>query len=450
MGKLFGTDGIRGKANEYPMTSEIALNVGRAVASLFKKEKGKSKIIIGKDSRISGDMLEYAVASGVCSMGVDAELAGILPTPGIAYLTSASGASAGIVISASHNPYHDNGIKIFDGAGFKLSDKIEGEIERFLLKDSAPSQYQFKANAGRVYHLRDATERYATFLKSIPTHANGFERLKIIIDCSNGATYRVAPRVFTDLEADVESLFDCPDGKNINANCGSEYPETLIEKVLERGADIGLAFDGDGDRLIAIDEKGHVISGDQILAICAKGMRKMGVLKNNTAVSTVMSNMGLGLALKGMGVKHAISTVGDRYLIQKMKAENAVLGAEDSGHMIFLDHHTTGDGILSALKLIDIIIEEGKPLSELATIMTLFPQILVNVDVKRKPDIEDIPQIQDAIQSVEEQLGAKGRVLVRYSGTQSLCRVMIEAPDLDQARQHSQKIAKVIEATLGG
>jgi len=449
MGKLFGTDGIRGLANEYPMTSEMAMKVGRVVAYFFnRKEKGRPKIIIGKDTRISGYMLEYALVSGICSMGADAYLAGVLPTPGIAYITASTDADAGIVISASHNPFYDNGIKIFKRDGFKLSDEKEAEIEKILLSDEISSIRRKVRMTGGVSIIEDAEQDYIDFLLSkVPE--NFCQGLKIVIDCSNGATYKVAPELFARLGAEVETLFNNPDGKNINENCGSENTSELRKIILEKRADIGLAFDGDGDRLIAVDEKGNIITGDQILAICAKSMKEKDQLKSNTVVSTVMSNMGLGIALENMGIKHIKAKVGDRYVLESMIHSGAVLGGEDSGHMIFLDHQTTGDGILAALKLVEALKDESKPLSELVKIMDVFPQVLINVEVKNKPDISSVPQITEAIKAVEKNLAGKGRVLVRYSGTQPLCRVMIEGPTRKITEKYCQEIADKIKEQIG-
>lgn len=449
MDKLFGTDGIRGLANEYPMTSEMAMKVGRAVAYFFnRKEKQRPKIIIGKDTRISGYMLEYALVSGICSMGADAYLAGVLPTPGIAYITASTDADAGIVISASHNPFYDNGIKIFKRDGFKLLDEKEAEIEKILLSDGISSICRKVRMTGGVYKIDDAEQNYIDFLLSkVPE--NFCQGLKIIIDCSNGATCKIAPELFARLGAEVETLFNNPDGKNINENCGSENTLELRRIVLEKRADIGLAFDGDGDRLIAVDEEGNIITGDQILAICAKSIKKKDQLKSNTVVSTVMSNMGLGIALEDMGIKHIKAKVGDRYVLESMIHSGAVLGGEDSGHMIFLDHQTTGDGILTGLKLIEALKNDSKPLSKLVKIMNVFPQVLINVEVKNKPDISSVPQITEAIKAVEKNLAEKGRVLVRYSGTQPLCRVMIEGPTRKITEKYCQEIADKIKEQIG-
>jgi phosphoglucosamine mutase len=449
MNKLFGTDGIRGVANEYPMTSELAMKVGRAVASIFKGHNERSKIVIGKDTRLSGDMLEHAIASGVCAMGVDVYLAGILPTPGIAYITASTGANAGIVISASHNPFYDNGIKIFKGDGFKLSDEKEAEIEQLVLNENLNLSTKGIQDTGRVYTMVDSGKSYANFLKHTVQGKNCFKGLKIIMDCSNGATFDVAPELLTILGAEVDALFVRPDGKNINDSCGSQNPEVLRKNVVNKGADVGLAFDGDGDRLVAVDEKGGIATGDQIIAICARYMKQAGTLKGNCVVSTVMSNLGLRLALTEMGIEHIVSEVGDRRVVEKMISSGSVLGGEDSGHMIFLDHHTTGDGILTALRLLEIIKAESKPLSELRKIMTVFPQILINVEVSHKPVIETVPEIKDAITSVERRLDNEGRVLVRYSGTEPICRIMVEGQSTDKTRIYCQELADVIKKNIG-
>lgn len=450
MGRLFGTDGIRGAAYKYPLTAAVVENIGRAVASIFGGVDGRTKIIIGKDTRESGDMIEDALASGICSAGSDACLAGVLPTPAVAQLTSSSDASAGIAISASHNPFYDNGIKIFDGNGGKLADPQEEEIEQRVLDENIePSNGNPLRGPGKVEIFEDASERYLSFLKDALPRKTFLNGLKIILDCSNGANYAVAPKLFNDLGAQVEAIGVNPNGKNINANCGSEHPEDLIDTVIAKKADVGLAFDGDGDRLIAVDEKGQLITGDRILAICARTLKRKGLLRNNLVVSTVMSNLGLRLALKDLGIKHLMTQVGDRYVLQQMKAGGAVIGGEDSGHVIFLDQHTTGDGMLSAIRLIQTMHDENVPLSELRQVMTVFPQVLLNVEVKNKPAIESIEPLMDAIRSVENRLGEKGRVLVRYSGTQPLCRVMVEGPEEHETRQHCQQIADVVKASLG-
>ena len=450
MGRLFGTDGIRGAANKYPLTAEVIGKIGRAVASIFSSGDDRAKIIIGKDTRESGEMIEDALTSGICSAGCDVSLAGVLPTPAVAHLTSSTDASAGIVISASHNPYYDNGIKIFDADGGKLADSKEDEIEyRVLNEDSTIVDHKPVEGPGNVEILKDAPDRYLSFLQDTLSDIAFLNGLKILLDCSNGATYAVAPKLFNELGAQVEAISVNPNGKNINANCGSEHPEVLIDSVLKKKADIGLAFDGDGDRLIAVDEKGQVITGDRILAICARTLKRKGLLKNNVVVSTVMSNLGLRLALKDLGIEHLMTQVGDRYVLQQMNASGAVIGGEDSGHIIFLDQHSTGDGMLSAIRLIQTMHDEKMTLSELSQVMAVFPQVLLNIEVTRKPAIESITPVMDAIRAVEENLGEQGRVLVRYSGTQPMCRVMVEGPNRDQTQQYCQQIADVVKTTLG-
>lgn len=450
MGRLFGTDGIRGVANQYPLTAEVALSVGRAAANFFRETGNQTKIIIGKDTRQSCDMLESALASGICSAGADVRLAGVLPTPAVAYLTAATDACAGIMISASHNPFYDNGIKIFDGRGFKLDDRKEKQLEALILnKNTADAVSPSARDTGSVNRFRDAAERYLGFLQNSLPKKDMFRDMKIIVDCSNGATYAVAPQLFHDLGARVEAIGASPDGKNINAGCGSENPKTLVDTVSAKKADIGLAFDGDGDRLIAVDESGRLITGDRILAIFARAFKQKGWLKNNLVVSTVMSNLGLRLALKNLGINHLTAPVGDRYVLEQMHANGAIMGGENSGHLIFLDRHTTGDGMLAAVRLLQVMQDENKPLSELSRVMQIFPQILLNVEVQHKPRIESVPQIRDAVRSVEDILGEQGRVLVRYSGTEPLCRVMVEGPVEEDTRRYCRQIADAVKAALG-
>jgi len=449
MGKLFGTDGVRGVANEHPMTAEMAMNIGRATAHLFKRKGHVPKIIIGKDTRISGYMFENALVSGICSMGVNAILVGVIPTPGIAFLTSSMRADAGIVISASHNPFQDNGIKIFSGDGFKLPDETELAIEETIFSNNMQQLHPSPDELGKAYRMEDARGRYIVFLKHTFPKEHTLEGTKVVLDCANGATYRVAPATFFELGADTFTLFDQPDGKNINVDCGSQHPETLMKEVLKRKADVGFAFDGDGDRLIAVDEKGTVLTGDQVIAICAKIMKKEGTLGNNLVVRTVMSNLGLSEALEKLGIDSILTKVGDRYVLEQMLERNATIGGEDSGHVIFLQHHTTGDGIITALQVMAAMKKEGKPLSELAKIMDVFPQALINVDVKSRQDISTIPEIVKVIKDVEDKLGTKGRVLVRYSGTQNMCRVMVEGPTLEETEKYCGQIAEVVKARLG-
>ena len=449
MGTLFGTDGIRGVANEYPMTAEMAVRVGRAVATVFRDGSGKPKIIIGRDTRLSGQMLESAMVAGICSAGGDAYLTGVLPTPGVAFTASTAKAGAGVVISASHNPFYDNGIKLFKGNGYKLSDEKEAEIEELILDEGLVDRSQIGRETGTVILQNDANKNYIAFLKSTLPDNFSLNGLKIVLDCANGATFRTAPQLFSDLGAEVEALGVDPDGKNINHHCGSEHLDGLIQMVSETGADIGLALDGDGDRLIAVDEKGQILSGDHILLICADLMKRRGRLKNQCVVSTVMSNMGLGVALKEREIHHEKSKVGDRYVMEKMNACGAVIGGEDSGHMIFSDHHTTGDGSLTGLKLVEAMQADNKPLSELSRMMSAYPQVLINVDVHSKPDIDSVPEIVDAIKSVESELGDQGRVLVRYSGTQPLCRIMVEGPNESDTQGYCQQISDIVGKNIG-
>jgi phosphoglucosamine mutase len=373
----------------------------------------------------------------------------VLPTPGIAFISRSLRADAGIVISASHNPYQDNGIKIFSGSGFKLSDEQEESIEGLILGGKLPEMVPAAKDMGRACRMKDAPGRYVEFLKNAFPRDLSMEGLKIVLDTANGATYRVAPAVFTELGARVEVIHGSPNGLNINERCGSQYTQDLEKRVVETGSAIGLAFDGDGDRLIAVDEKGKTITGDQILVICAKVLKDQGALKNDLLVSTVMSNLGLTFACKKLGFKHHASKVGDRYVLEDMQRLGSVIGGEESGHMIFLEKHTTGDGILTALQLIAAMIREGKPLSELAKQMDIFPQKLINVPVKSKPDITTIPKVMDAIKQVERELGDQGRVLVRYSGTQNACRVMVEGPTNEVTEKHCKQIAEAVKAALG-
>jgi phosphoglucosamine mutase len=433
------------------MTAEVALKVGRAVAGFCGKNGRQARIVIGQDTRQSGDMIAHALAAGVCSAGADAELVGVLPTPGIALVTRSTGASAGIVVSASHNPYQDNGIKVFGSDGFKLSDAKEAEIEDVVISGKAAESSSGKvAEIGRVRFNSEAARVYVDFLKTCTsierTRVDGF---KIILDCANGADWQVAPKLFSDLGILLEALHVTPDGKNINRECGSQHPERLAQRVLSQKADAGLAFDGDGDRLIAVDDTGEVVSGDRILAVCARHLLSQSRLRNNTVVSTVMSNVGLSRALKDMGVRHLTTQVGDRYVMEAMRASGAVLGGEDSGHMIFAEHHTTGDGLLTALMLIEAIQVQPQTLSQLKTVMTPFPQALMNVPVKSKPRLDDVPKIRDAIHKVEKELGESGRVLVRYSGTESLCRVMVEGPTEEETRRWCREIADEVSKELG-
>jgi phosphoglucosamine mutase len=448
MGKLFGTDGIRGVANEYPITPDMAMQVGQATAYILKKEGHRSRIVIGKDTRLSGYMIESALVSGICSMGSDVILVGPVPTPGIAFLTTNLDADAGIVISASHNPFQDNGIKIFSKKGYKLTDEDEQSIENLILSKKLPTLLTDAENLGRAYREEDASGRYIVFLKHSFPRGLDLEDIKIVLDCANGATYKVAPTLFTEMRAEVIALNVNPNGQNINLDCGALYPEELAKSVVENKADIGLAFDGDGDRLIAVDEKGNIVNGDKIIAICANKLKEEGMLKNNTVVTTVMSNLGLSVAFKEMDIRNITTKVGDRYVLEEMLKSGSIIGGEDSGHVIFKEHHTTGDGILTALQLLSVLKKENKPLSKLANIMRTFPQVLINVKVKRKAPLEEIPELKHVISKVEKELGDEGRVLVRYSGTQPVCRVMLEGPTESETERLAKEIAQVVEDKL--
>jgi len=448
MGTLFGTDGIRGEANRHPMDAFIAFAVGQAVTHVLKKKGHTTRVIIGKDTRISGYMLESALESGITSMGGVPYLVGVLPTPGIAFVTESMRADAGIVISASHNPYQDNGIKIFSGAGFKLSDAQEAEIEELILGGRLPEMVPPPRDMGHAFRLSDVHGRYIVFLKSTFSRSLSMEGMKIVMDTAHGATYTVAPEAFTELGADLTVINNTPNGLNINDQCGSQHTEALKKKVVETGSAIGLAFDGDGDRLIAVDEKGNTITGDQILLICARMLHDEGKLTNDLVVSTVMSNLGFIIACKKYGFRNHAAKVGDRYVLEDMQRLGAVIGGEDSGHMIFANHHTTGDGIITALQLVSAMLRSGKPLSELARLMDVLPQKLINIDVARKPDIATISEIVEAIRQVEAELGEQGRVLVRYSGTQNMCRVMVEGPTKEQTEKYCSRIADAVRAAL--
>jgi phosphoglucosamine mutase len=450
MGKLFGTDGIRGVANTYPMDVETAVAAGRAIARHVKSTVGdKEFIVIGQDTRLSGDMIAQAVGAGICSAGVDVSFLGVIPTPAVAYLTTQYGAAAGVVISASHNPFSDNGIKVFDANGYKLSDDSESHIETLMGAELNDASAKAASHAiGQLSPVQNSNERYIGFLRDAVPQLSLSGRT-IVLDCANGATFRVAPELFQRLGASVIPLYCTPSGTNINDQCGSQHPQTMAAYVKHNRADMGLAFDGDGDRLIAVDEKGSVLTGDQIMAICAQYLASKGALRNNAVVSTVMSNMGFHQAMKKLGLTVHTTQVGDRYVMQEMLARDAVLGGEDSGHLIFRDQHTTGDGIIAAIRLLAAAQAAGRPLSELAGIMTVFPQVLINVDVRSKPDLDSLPEIGEAIARVEAELGDQGRVLVRYSGTQPQCRVMVEGPIEEQTRSSCNQIAEVIRHVLG-
>ena len=441
MAQLFGTDGIRGLANTPPMDSETVLRLGRAAACVFRRSKGRHRIIIGKDTRVSGYMLETALASGLSSMGVDVLLAGPLPTPGVAFITRSMRADAGIMISASHNSYEDNGIKFFGPDGFKLADSTEMEIERLMKPGSLDELRADPALIGKAYRIDDAVGRYIVFLKACVEQDCDFEGLKIVVDSAHGAAYKVAPLVFSELGAKVITIGDKPNGMNINEGCGSTYPEAICKAVVESGADCGIAYDGDADRVILCDEKGEIIDGDDVLALLATDAVKSGKLKGDGVVGTVMSNLGLEKYLEEQRVRLVRAAVGDRHVLAEMIRSGMNIGGEQSGHIIALDHNTTGDGLLTSLLVLSAAVKLNKPLSIFRNIFKKFPQILINIKVKEKKPIESIPEVTNAITSVENELGNKGRVIVRYSGTELKARVMVEAESSEQCEKLAGKIA---------
>jgi phosphoglucosamine mutase len=450
MKKLFGTDGVRGVANVYPMTTEMAMQIGRAAAYIFKNGRQRHRIVIGKDTRLSGYMIENALSAGICSMGVDVLLVGPLPTPGIANITSSMRADAGVVISASHNPFQDNGIKFFSRDGFKLPDEMELRIEELIFSKKIDSLRPIATEVGKAYRIDDAVGRFVVFLKSTFPRNLDLAGLKIVLDCAHGAAYKVAPAVFEELGAEVIPLGVKPNGTNINAGCGSLHPELLSEAVKEHRADIGIALDGDADRVIFADEFGNEVDGDHIMAICATDMLKQKKLRKNTLVATVMSNMGLDIAVKKAGGKVVKTAVGDRYVVEEMRRGGYNLGGEQSGHMIFLEHNTTGDGVLSALQVLAIMRRSGRTLSELAEIMIPLPQVLVNVRVSEKRDIMTVSEIAALVKGIEEKLQDQGRILIRYSGTEPLLRIMLEGQDKYQIAGWAKEIADLVEKKMGG
>ncbi|NOZ00389.1 MAG: phosphoglucosamine mutase [Deltaproteobacteria bacterium] len=442
--KLFGTDGVRGVANVHPMTPDVAMALGRAVATSFPAGEGRTRIVIGKDTRLSGYMFETALAAGICSMGADVLLVGPLPTPGIAYMTVSMRAEAGAVISASHNPFEDNGIKFFGGDGFKLPDEVEARVEALVQDPSRLPQAATGRDFGRAYRLDDALGRYCVSLKSTFPRDLTLDGLRIAVDCANGAAYRVAPMIFEELGADVITMSVAPDGTNINENCGALHPEVLARKVKEMRCDIGLALDGDADRCILADEKGEIVDGDVILTLCASWMKENGTLKGGGVVGTIMSNLGLQVALERMGLDLVRTDVGDRYVVEEMLKSGYNLGGEQSGHLLFLDHATTGDGILSCIRVLEVMQRTGKSLSTLAAAFERFPQVLLGAKVLDKPPVETLENTQAAIREVERTLGGKGRVNVRYSGTSAKIRVMVEGEDEGRVRILAEGIMEAV------
>ena len=449
--KLFGTDGVRGTANYDPMTPEMALRLGRAVAHHFraKHKSGRGRIVIGKDTRLSGYLFETALAAGICSMGADVMLCGPLPTPGIAFITSSMRADAGVVISASHNPYQDNGIKIFASDGFKLPDDVEARLEELMESDELDRNRPHGADIGKATKIEDSRGRYVVFLKNaFPRHLT-LEGLRIVVDCANGAAYKVAPAVFAELGAEVITLGARPDGTNINDDCGALHPGKMQQAVKKHGAQVGIAVDGDADRVIIADEHGEEVDGDTIMAMCARRMLERDELKKKTLVTTVMSNIGLERSLDSVGGKLVRVQVGDRYVVEEMRSHGYNFGGEQSGHLVFLDHMTTGDGVLGALQVLAVMLESQKPLSELRRVMTRYPQVLVNLKVKEKRPLSDLPLVTTLIGNIERKLGGDGRVLVRYSGTEPKVRVMVEGTDEVAIKGYAEEIARALETACG-
>ena len=446
--RLFGTDGMRGRVNEYPMLPDMALRLGLAAGMYFRTGNRRHRVVIGKDTRLSGYIYENALTAGLCAAGMDVFLVGPLPTPAIAFLTANMRADFGIVISASHNPSQDNGIKFFDSQGFKLQDRVEDIITDMVLDPTWEWEYPAPDKVGRAFKIDDAPGRYIVAIKnSFPSRLT-LDGLRVVLDCANGANYKVAPMALKELGADVVVMNAEPTGLNINYQCGSLFPDAVAEKVREPRADIGLALDGDADRLIVVDERGDTLDGDQIMAICALDRLEKGALPGKLLVSTVMSNMALEVFMQEHGGQLLRTQVGDRYVAEAMREHGATLGGEQSGHLIFMDYGTTGDGLLAGLQLLRIMREKNKPISELAKLLRLFPQTLINVSVKNKRPFEEVPEILAAQEAAEKELQGRGRVLLRYSGTESLARVMVEGEDDTQVERLAGVLAQTIKKAL--
>lgn len=446
MGKYFGTDGVRGVANS-ELTPELAFKIGRFGGYVLTKDKERPKVLIGRDTRISGHMLEGALVAGLLSIGAEVMRLGVISTPGVAFLTKALGAEAGVMISASHNPVEDNGIKYFGPDGFKLSDEQELEIERLMDEEEDTLPRPVGKDLGQVNDYFEGGQKYLQFLKQ--TVDEDFTGIHVALDCAHGATSSLATHLFADLDADVSTMGTSPNGLNINEGVGSTHPEALAAFLKEKNADIGLAFDGDGDRLIAVDENGDIVDGDQIMYICAKHLNSEGRLKKSTVVSTVMSNLGFYKALEEQDINSIPTAVGDRYVVEEMKKNDYNLGGEQSGHIIFLDYNTTGDGLLSGLQLVNIMKLTGKKLSELANEMKKYPQLLINVKVTDKYKVTENEKVSEIISAVEQEMGGNGRILVRPSGTEPLVRVMAEAPTEEQCRDYVERIVAVVKEEMG-
>ncbi len=449
--QLFGTDGVRGLANVEPVTPETVLRLGQALAQVLAQRSGAGRpcIVIGRDTRRSGDMLEAALVAGVTSMGVDVWIAGVLPTPAIALLTRDLPADAGVVVSASHNFFQDNGIKLFATTGFKLPDDVELAIEAVVLDRGSAPQRPTGAGVGRATSLHDAAERYLEHLRRVLPTAVRLDGLRVVLDCAHGAAYRVGPEVFGALGADVVAIGVEPDGTNINADCGALHPQQLQAAVRARRAQLGVALDGDADRLILVDEAGEVVDGDELLAMFASDMLEHGTLREATVVATVMSNLGLEIALRARSARLVRTAVGDRYVVEAMQHGGYNLGGEQSGHLILLDHGTTGDGLAAALRAASLMKARQRPLGELKRVMTKLPQVLVNIRVARRGDLDTLPAVREVVEHVRATLKAQGRVLVRYSGTEPLVRVMVEGEDATQVDVYARQIAATIQQALG-
>jgi len=449
MRKLFGTDGVRGTANTHPMTTEVAMQLGRAAAYVFKNSGLRHRVVIGKDTRISGYMLESALTSGICSMGVDVLLVGPLPTPGIAFITRSLRADAGVVISASHNPYEDNGIKFFSRSGLKLPDEVEHKIEKLISSGETDHIRPTAGEVGKAFRIDDAVGRYIEFVKSTFPKGMTLDGMKVVVDCANGAAYKVAPRALRELGAETVVLNNEPDGTNINSGCGSLHPEVIRDAVVAHKADIGIALDGDADRVIFCDEKGREFDGDKVLAVCAVDLKKRKLLAKDTLVTTVMSNIGLEVAMKKAGIKLIRTSVGDRYVVEEMLAGGYNLGGEQSGHVVFMDYNTTGDGVITALQVLSLIKRSGKRLSELGKAMTIYPQSLVNVRVRQKKDLSEIPALARKIKKAEAAIDGDGRLLIRYSGTEPKLRLMAEGKDKALIDSILADLADAVRKELG-
>jgi phosphoglucosamine mutase len=450
--KLFGTDGIRGRANTHPMTGELMLELGRALAQVFRLGPGaerRHRVLIGKDTRRSGYMLEDALAAGLCSMGVDVLQVGPIPTPGLAFLTTDMRCDAGAMISASHNPYYDNGVKFFSGDGFKLPDEVEAKIESLMYTEELDRLRPSGMDIGQAQRIDDAAGRYIVFLKKSFPRELSLDGLRVAVDCAHGAAYKVAPTVLAELGAEVVAIGASPNGANINEGHGAMHPEALVRTVRERRADLGIALDGDADRVVLIDEQGGVIDGDQILALCGLALHAEGTLRHAKLVGTTMSNLGLELLLARHGIGLVRSDVGDRYVVEAMLREDLVLGGESSGHIVFLEHNTTGDGLLTALQVLALQRRSQRPMSELCRVFEPCPQVLRSLRVREKVPLESLDGLQGLLRRIETDLSGQGRVLVRYSGTESLVRVMVECEDGDRIDSLVEELCKELDRSIG-